>query len=266
MNSIRPLFFILVILTFIGCNKKEDQSKTYTSKVLTSYETFNEQPLSKGDSITILKVTEEKESSFRVKFRDTTVRIQINPSDSSVVSEKFSFAKFVNTQKTALLVQIADKSGLVAPSFLIALKNGKLDVVSLYRESKGNQDQKFTKGITKVGATGYIVDNDFYVTNVKTNVYLIKRQNPTERIQGDFLMISPDKQTLTFLVANSIYQVNFPSDEVVTLALPSNAPKQESAIYEWLQKSYHFEKNNKGLYFLQSNKEDNRIRNISEFK
>lgn len=266
MNSMRPLFFILIILTFFGCSQNDDQSKTYTAKALTSYETFNEQPIKKGDSITIHRVNDEKESWFRVKFRDTTVRIQINASDSSSISDNFSFAKFVNTQKTALLVQIADKSGLVAPSFLIALKNGKLEVISLNRESKGSQDQKFTKGIIKVGSTGYVVDNDFYVTNVKTKVYLIKRQNPEERIQGDFLMISPDKETLTFLVANSIYQVNFPSDAVMTLALPENAPKQESAIFEWLQKSYHFEKNNKGINFLKANVDDNKIVNISDFK
>lgn len=260
-----PFLAIILIALAAGCSKNEDQSKTYTPKPLTVNTTFNEYPEKKADSMTIVKTTVNQKEEFSVKFRDTTVLIATDPADKKKTAGKFSFAQFVNTQKTSALVHIADSAGLSATTYLIALKNHELQVISLYRPSNGSQDKKFSEGINRLSGAGYLVDNDFFVTNVNSKVYLIRRQNPQERIQGQYFLMSPDRQTIAFLVDKSIYQVNYPTDEVLAQPLAANSPKEVSAIYAWIQASYSFHKDKKGVSFLKYN-DNNRVVDIKEFK
>lgn len=160
---------------------------------------------------------------------------------------------------------MADNSGLAAPSYIIALKNGKLNVVSLYRASNGKEDTKYTTGINKLGRAGYLVNNDFFITNVNANVNLVKRQNPEERIQGEFILNSPDKTTLVFLTPSSLYQVHYPSDEVVNEKLAKPAPQSDAELTEWVKNNYIWAKNKKGITFLKFNDSD-RIVDIKEFQ
>ena len=261
------LFFIAAtLITFvIGCSKKEESTKTYIPRTLTTNEGFNRYPEQKADSITIVKVGNTNPQQFRIKFRDTVMRIQTDPSDQNSANDKFTSAQFINTQKTCLLVQLADSTGLVAPSYLISLKGSGIEVISLYLASNGSQDKKFSTGVNKVGGAGYLVDNDFFITNVNAKVYFVKRQNPAERIQGQFLLMSPDRQTIVFLVGKSLYQVHYTSAEVSTESLSGDIPKDIPGVYRWIQHNYSFQKNKKGISFLKYN-DDDRIVDIKEFQ
>lgn len=255
-------------MTLFSCQQQE-ASVTYTPRVLTATEKFNEYQEGADSVFTIYKNNGKDQvdaidsvDEIGIKFRDTIVRVQISKSDS-VITDKFIFAQFINTQKTALLVQIANQSGSKAPFYLLALKGGKLDVVSLYRPSKGKQDSKFTDGLVKIGRGGYLINNDFFITNVNAQAYLIKRKDPEERIQGEFIVNSPDKSTLIFLMANSLYEVHYPSDEVFIQPFSTPAP-QSADVAEWIRANFSWEKNKKGITFLKFNDSD-RIVDIKEF-
>jgi hypothetical protein len=269
------LYTFLFSLILLGCGHKEEK-KTYIPRTITANESFNTYEHDKeqrvlsvqqyGDSSSVSKKEDEQEDKFSVKFGDTTVRIQTNASDPKATADRFAFAQFVNTQKTCLLVQVADRSGLVAPFYVIALKDGKLDVVRIYRPSGGSQDSRFTKGLSRIGRSGYLINNDFFITSVDAKVYLIKRQNPAERIQGLHFINSPDKQTLVFLVSSSLYEVYYPTGETFTQPISLKAPKRAADLYRWVQDNYSWQKNKEGISFLKTNIDDNRIIDIKEFK
>ncbi|MBE9601759.1 hypothetical protein [Pedobacter sp. MC2016-24] len=265
----KQLLYTLGLSVLLFSCQQQEITATYTPRVLTANEKFNESIEGKDSLFTILskkdKNTSEAKEAFNVKFKDTLVKIQINKADANSAADQFSSAQFVNTQRTAILVQLADNSGLTAPAYLIALKNGKLDVVSLYRPSKGKEDTKYTTGINKMGRTGYLVNNDFFITNVNANVYLIKRQNPEERIQGEFILNSPDKSTLVFLTPSSLYQVNYPSDEVSDEKFSKPAPQSDAERNSWIASNFRWAKNKKGINFLKFS-DSNRIVDIKEFK
>ncbi|HEY0175254.1 MAG TPA: hypothetical protein VGC08_02685 [Pedobacter sp.] len=273
MKSILSIFLLSV--TLLSCQKKEEV-KTYTSRSLNTTEDFNQYIKQEGTTgLTIVKtdstpVTSKDgsvpEDRFIVKFRDTTVNIQNHLSDKSAVASQFSAAEFLNTQKTALLVQVADNSGLVAPFYLISLKGDKLDVVSLYRPSNGKDDRKFTKGLSKIGRSGYLINNDFFITTVNAKVYTLKRQSPEERIQGLHFVTSSDKNTLVFMESSALYEVHYPSGEAFTQPLPSTMPKDRGSLYSWIQNNFSWKKNAAGISFLKADKDDNSVVDISAFK
>jgi hypothetical protein len=268
------LFALLLSVVMFGCQNKEVK-KVIVPRVLIANEEFNAYQKPNTDSLTIFQTKEEDSQvaaekdgeKFRVKYGDSVISIQINKNDPASVADQFSFAKYINSQKTCLLVQTADSTGLVAPFYIISLTSkGTPEVVSLYRASNGSQDGRFTKGLAKVGRTGYLINNDFFVTNVNSKVYLIKRINPEERIQGLFFIQSQDKATLVFLVGSSFYEVHYPTNEVFTQPLAASVPKEPAALFKWVQDNYSWRKNKSGITFLMENKDDNRIIDISEFK
>jgi hypothetical protein len=270
-NLLNALFLSVVIF---GCQTKEVK-KVIIPRVLTANEEFNTYQKPNTDSLIIFKASEEKtvkanvddDEKFRVKFGDSILNIQTDKNDLKSFVDHFSFAKYINSQRTSLLVQTADSSGLVSPFYIINLRgNGTPEVISLYRASNGSQDVRFTKGLSKVGRTGYLINNDFFVTNVNSKVYLIKRINPEERIQGLFFLQSKDKATLVFLVSSSFYEVHYPTNEVFTQPLAASVPKEPAALFKWVQDNYSWRKNKTGVTFLMENKDDNRIIDISEFK
>ncbi|MEJ5963154.1 hypothetical protein [Pedobacter immunditicola] len=270
-TSLFALLFVAVVL--VGCQDGEKE-KTYLPRTLVAGEDFNSYAKNDETPFTVLKLTdadalvpagEGPEEIFTVKFRDTTVQVQPDEADKGNVKHRFSLAQFVNTQKTSLLVQIADSSNLVAPYYLLTLKNDQVEVVNLYRPSKGESDVEITKGMVRVGSSGYLINNDYFITNVNAKIYPLKRQNPEERIQGEYFMNSPDKKTFVFLMADAFYEVHYPTNE--TFIVPFNgAPSNKSALYAWVQSNFSWQKNNKGISFLKQNADDNRIIDIKEFK
>nr|WP_121271250.1 hypothetical protein [Pedobacter schmidteae] len=263
------LYALGLALILSSCQQKEN-AVTYTPRVLTADEKFNGYEEGKDSAFTIVlkkdqAQTSEGKEEFSVKFRDTLVKIQMNKADAGSTTDKFSLVQFINTQKTALLVQVADNSGLAAPCFVLALKDGKLDVVSLYRPSNGKQDSKYTTGLNKIGRAGYLVNNDFFIANVNAQVYLIKRQNPDERIQGEFILNSPDKSTLVFLTPSSLYQVHYQSDDVLNEHISKPAPQSSADIAQWVSSNFIWKKDKKGIAFLKFNDSD-RIVDMKEFQ
>jgi len=263
---------MLLFLALFSCNRKEE-GKIYSPRTLKGKEDFNQFQQGAENALTIYTHTAEGNTGagggqelFGVKFRDTTVRIQLNASDKDAVADQFALAEFLNTQKTALLVQLADSSGLTAPFYLIAVKNGKLDVVSIYRPSQGREDHRFTKGLSRIGRSGYLINNDFFITTVDAKVYPLTRQNPGERIQGLHFLNSADKKTLVFLVSSSLYEVNYPTGEVYTQPLSADMPKVPAQVFPWIQNNYSWQTNARGVAFLKKNKDNDRIIDIREFK
>jgi len=268
------IFYVLLLsIVAFGCQQKE-QEKTLVPRSLTTDENFNQ--FSK-DKKNVLSIYQTKDSaikkradrlpnqSYHVKLGDTAVSIQMNADDKSTVVNTFSFAEFLNTQKTSLLVQIADNSGLVAPFYIISLKNDQLEAVSLYKASTGKEDKKFTKGLDMIGRSAYLINNDYLLTRVNSKIYTVKRQNPEERIQGPFFINSPDKETLIFLLASALYEVHYPTGTVYTQPLPSKMPAETAALYKWIQSNYSWQRNESGISFLKKNIDDNRIINIEDF-
>lgn len=266
----KNILYALVLTTILfSCQQSQDKTATYTPRILTTDEKFNGYTEGTDSVFTLVAkkggaANSEVNEEFNIKFKDSLIKIQINKADPNSATDKFSFAQFINTQKTTMLVQIADNSGLAAPCFLLASKDGKLDVISLYRPSTGKQDSKFTSGLTKLGRAGYVVNNDFFIANVNAQVYLIKRQNPEERIQGEFILNSPDKSTLVFLTPKSLYQVHYSSDEVYNEPFSKSAPQSEADISTWVKDNFMWKKNKKGIAFLKFNDSD-RIVDIKEF-
>ena len=263
---------LLLSVLFLGCQKNED-GKVYPSRSLTTNEDFNQFEKGNEKSLTVDKYEDKNEEgaaqaneAFGIKFKDTTVRIQNVLSEKGEPVSRFSVAEFLNTQKTALLVQAADSTGLVAPFYLVSLKNGQLDVVRIYRSSKGKEDNRFTKGLSRIGRSGYLINNDYFITTVNAKVYPLTRQNPDERIQGLHFMNSTDKKTLVFLVSSSLYQVNYPTGEAFTQPLGAKVPQRPAELFQWIQQNYTWQTNANGVSFLKSNKDDNRVIDISEFK
>jgi len=262
------IYALLFAFVFMGCEQKENV-KTYTPRVLTANESFNDfADESKGkltvfksaDPDSVNKDNKEAKVWYGIKVGDTTVRIQTNMTDKNSGSSAFSTVEFVNTQKTAVIVELANSTGLGSPFYLIALKSGKVEVVNFYRPStSNNQDNRLVKGIHKVGRSGYLIRNDFFVTTVDARVYFMKRQDPKERIQGIHLINSPDKKTFVFLVSDALYEVHYPTGEVFTQPLSGKAPKVAEYMFKYIQDNYSWQKNAKGISFLKANPDDNRI-------
>jgi hypothetical protein len=253
------LFTAALIVFSVGCSQQDKKVKNYVPRILVKNEVFNDFPKDASDSISVVKISEPgQEPALAVKFRDSIIHIQnkITDTDKGFSRFKSEAVQFINKQKTCLLVQLADSSGLTPRPFLIATNNGKLEVISLYRPSNGKDDQKYTTGINKIGATGYLVNNDFFITNVTSKVYLIKRQHPDERIQGQFLLLSPDKQTIIFAVKDFLYQVHYRSNEDLNEPIAPNSPKDIASIYKWITANYTFRKNKNGVTFLRYNDDD----------
>ncbi|WP_316803602.1 hypothetical protein [Pedobacter nototheniae] len=259
---------ILFSIVLLSCQQeKEKTEKTYTSRALAATESFNETPKAKEDVLSIFKSDSTNKPGglqFSIKFKDTVLSIKANAKEVKT-ADKFSLAEFINTQETAILVQLAGNKA-VASFYVISLKNGLPEVISLNRPSTGKDDLKYTKGLEEQRRSSYIINNDFVVTVVNGKVYPIKRQHEEERIQGSYFMNSPDKGTLVFLTPSSLYQVNYLTNEVFNLPVSSNLTSDPTQIFQKVQSNYSWHKNIKGTSFLKENADDNRIIDIKEFK
>lgn len=256
------LLAILLSVTLFSCKQKQLE-KTYTPRTLNAGESFNEFPKVKGDALKMFKVdSSHKEGDlFVLKFRDTAILILDNPKP---LATKFYQPRFLNSQKTAALVQVADSSGLVSPFYIVSLENEKPEVIKLNRPSAGANDSKITAGLQELSLSTVLINNDYIVTLINGKIYPVKRQNDAERIQGKFLFNSGDKKTLVFATDNSLYQVNYITGETVNLPVPATTLNPETVAGN-VQQNYHFKQNSKGSLFLEKN-DDNKIVDISEFK
>jgi len=271
MKSIFYIFLLSAVMC--GCQQK-DSEKTLVARPLSNTDNFNQFPkeskkvlaiFQSNDSVIKKRADRLPNQSYHVKLADTAVSIQMDANDKKSVVNTFSFAEFLNTQKTSLLVQVADNSGLVAPFFVLTLNGGQLEAVALYKASKGKADKKFTKGLDMIGRSAYLINNDYVLTGVNAKIYTVKRQNPDERIQGAFFINSPDKATLIFMMPSALYEVHYPTGTVFNQPLPSKIPTETAELFKWIQKNYSWQRNESGISFLKKNVDDNRIINIEDF-
>ncbi|MEJ7558720.1 MAG: hypothetical protein WKF66_10465 [Pedobacter sp.] len=255
----KKLLYLVVIALLGSCTANVSVDKVYMPHLINPGETFNEYPSEKDSAITF-NIHEEKEGKavganpkvwYDVKFGDTIVKIQPNKADPNYTNGKFIRGKFMNTQKTSLLVQIADGFDLRAKFYLIALRNHQLSVTELRRPTKKEGDLNFI-GLIQLGSEGYLINNDFLVSPVTSKVYFLKREQPDERIQGQYLLKSPDKATLVFMRPSSLYQVNYQNDE--SLTVPFNFDATEPGLYIYIQENYVWKSRKPGLSFLVEDK------------
>lgn len=267
----KKLFCALAVSALFASCQSTQNTKTYLPRPISANEKFNDPQPELDSAFKVVQITDDKRAGtpedpktwFQVKRGDTTIRIQANPSDSSSGVIDFKDVTFVNTQRTCMIAQLKDSSGLTAPFYLIAFKDGKVDVVSLYRASKGSQDDELM-GLTRIGRDGYVVNHDFFITNVNAKLYFIKRPNENERIKGQFIVKSPDKQTLVFLMPSSdLYQVNYITND--TYSVPLGIRTNMEGVYAHIQTKFRWDKDKRGVQFLKPGNDD-RIVDISEFK
>ncbi len=259
--------FALLILSILCACKKGLSEKTYIPRQLAANEDFNNYPKQSSDVLTIVGVTpsDAPGEAFQVKYKDTLIRVQPDEQDSTFVKDRFSLVEVINTQKTAVLAQLEGSLNAEAPFFLITVKDGKVEVVSLYRASQGAGDQGFTKGMMRIGKSAFLINNDYVVTPVNARVYLIPRQNEAERLQGHHFINSKDKKTLVFLLRDALYQVHYPTATVYSVPAPRKMNEKTEDAYKWIQKNYRWVKNGKGIEFLKY-VDDDAIVDISSFK
>jgi hypothetical protein len=267
----KNLVYALALSIFLfSCSSKHES--VVVPRVLTETERFNS--YQEGDALFIMKygsedrVKEEREGQgeFNIKFRDTTISIQTNPSDPAAKTDKFSFAQYVNSQKTTILAQAAGKEGEIAPVYLINLNENKVEVISLSRPSKGAKDKEYTQGLIKIGKTGFLINNDYFVTNVNAKAYVLKRQNPDERIQGAYFNLSQDKQTLVFLTANSLYQVHYPTNKANTQVLPADKSTSPDVAAIYIASNYKWVVENNIAFLKKTGGDSDKVVDISSFK
>ncbi|UKT64475.1 hypothetical protein [Pedobacter mucosus] len=261
----RNIFLVFMLSIALMACKQGDLESTYIPRSLVEGEDFNAFSKTKDEVLTIVdsdSSNREKGNLVTVKFRDTTVFIK---NKQSLLSTAFSQAKFLNSQKTAVLVQ-AEKKLSQAPFYIIALNNGKVEIIDLAISSKGKDDYKFANGIEALSLSSFVLNNDYLIKTVNGKVYPIKRQNPEERIHGKFFMFSNDKSTLVFVTANSLYQVNYFTGETFNLPISPKMFNQKEVIYSQIQQNFSWKKNAKGTLFLKHNPDEDRIVDIKEFK
>lgn len=253
------VYALFITLFLTSCSYKEIE-KTYVPDQIQSNRTFNGYADEKDSTLSFIAHKDSKSTAalganpkiwYQVKFGDTVVKVQTNPADPASGNKKFIRGKFLNTQKTTLLAQIADSTGLAAKFYLIALKDHALQATELSRPSAG-QSNKALIGLIEVGRSGYVVNNDFFVSYVNPKVYYLKRINPDERINGQFFLKSPDSQTLAFLMPNSeLYQVSYATNETYTVPLGMDASQE--GIYAFAEQNFTWIKNERGVQFLMPN-------------
>jgi len=173
----RNLIYALAVTVLLFSCKGKNES-VFVPRTITETERFNS--YQEGDALFIMnygtedRAKDEKDvqGEFSIKFRDTTILIQTKPSDPAAKTDKFIFAQYVNTQKTTILAQVADTTLAIPPMYLISLNENKIEVISLDRPSNGAKDKEYTTGLVKVGKTGYLINNDFFITNVNAKAYV----------------------------------------------------------------------------------------------
>ena len=253
MKNLIHLLILSCILA--SCGGTETIEKVYASHVINPGESFNEYPSEKDSSITF-NVHQEKDGKpigenpkiwYDVKFGDTLVSIQTNKEDPTQSNGKFIRGKFMNTQKTSLLAQVADRFGLKAKFYLISLKNHQLSIAEMRRETTDEGDLDYL-GLIHLGSEGYLLNNDFLINPVNSKVYFLKRENPDVRIQGQYLMKSPDKGTLVFLRPSTLYQVAYQYDESTTV--PFRIDPTLPGLYMHIQENYVWKTKRPGVTFL----------------
>ncbi|WP_231426249.1 copper amine oxidase N-terminal domain-containing protein [Pedobacter sp. Leaf250] len=260
-NTLLALFLSITLFSCTGGSLE----KTLTSKAFTDKDDFNEFPKYKDKILVVEDVYDKNPDSsggFAVKLKDTALYIQ---DGSKPLAKKYQDARFINSQKTAVLVQIEDGAKKISPFYIITLQNGLPNAVALTLPSNGAKDKDFAKGLEEITRTTVVVNNDFVVATVRGKVYPIKRQNPAEMIQGKFILYSSDKSTLVFAVDKGLYQVNYLTGETLTLPVPPKVLNSETMVRE-IQQNYSWEKNSRGTSFLKENPDDDRIVDIKEFK
>lgn len=260
------LYMLLLSATVLGCSRNE-KSQVYVARKLNPQEDLNTRHREGDPKFSIFNFVSEggpkKGDLLGIRYGDTLIRIQADAQDKNLIHDHFGYAQFVNTDKTCILVQLANGKGLIGPVYIIALKNGKPEVINPYLPSSGKEDRKFTRGVSSAGKSAYLINNDYLLSAVNAKLYPVKRQRPEERIQGYLFLRSSDNETLVFLVKGSFYQVHYPSGETYTQPITGTISQDdEKGLYNWIQHNYIWVRNEKNISFLMPAPTDNSIKDM----
>ena len=259
-SLLRTLSFICVTCGMLLSCGKTEKTQIYVPEIIKPKQNFND---SYSEKDSILRFTRHDEAGgkalgenpktwYGVTFGDTVVKIQTVKSSPASARHKFLRGKFMNTQKTTLLVQVADTFGLQAKFYIIALKDHRLQVTELVRPAR--YENKNTIGLAYVGRDGLLINNDFFMTFVNAKLYFLKRQYDDERIEGQFFMKSDDKQTLVFLQPAALYQVNYSANQSTTT--PLSVDPRKPGLHLYIQENFVWKADSFGVSFLKQDKNE----------
>lgn len=260
----KSLCYIALILLTLGCSKSEEILKTVTPRQVNADESFDK-PL-KGDKslLTIHKYDYESgkldsskatfgvEEWFEVKFRDTTVALTFP--GTSKPAHRFISAKFMNNQETCLLAEFVDSTGY-KNYYLIAAEGEKLEAISLERPTPAAYKKNYNK-LDRVGSSAFLINNDVLLNKSDLKIFFIKRPKEEERIQGHFILPSPDRKTLVFQFPSEFYQVHYPTSTVFVQPVDPGRIEDRSNYYSWIQSDFSWKKDKKGYTFLKKDDEN----------
>jgi hypothetical protein len=259
----KNLFSAILLSTVLFSCSTDVLERKLTPRDLKVNEEFNEIPNNKANVFSFVESRSNSKTGkneYFINYKDTLVSVELGEKQ---LLQRFVKPEFLNSQKTAVIVQASDSAGLASPFYILAANKGKLEAILLDRPFK---NKRKNTGLEKISRANFIINNDYLVTSINGKVYPIKRQIEDEPIKGKIFMLSKDGTTLVFLTNNSFYQYNYKTGESFNLPIPASLVNNKESIFGIVQRDYTWADNKNGTPFLKERFDDNRIVDIKEFK
>lgn len=250
-------YLVVLVLFLCSCNSGEEVFKTLDARLVKDKDIFDEELIGEKSPLSIYKVeagpnVQETETPFSIKIGDTTLAIQ-SGNDPAQRMHKFRFAKFLNDQETCVLVSSMDSVVQQEKYYLIVAKGNAIEAIDLYRPSD-EVSRKLNNTESRIGGVATLYNNDIVLRRRDLKVFFLKRLNETERLPGNFVLQSPDRQTLVFQQQpDRLYQVNYLSGATSTIKVDPNLLSNPEGFHSWIRTDFSWKKDQAGNTFLKEN-------------
>src|SRR5690606_18503718 len=137
--------------------------------------------------------------------------------------------------------------------FLIVARGTHIEAIDLYRPTN-EESRKINNNENRIGGVATLYNNDIVLRRRDLRVYFLKRFNEMERLPGNFVLQSPDRQTLVFQQPpNKLYQVNYLSGTTSTITVDPSRLNDSEGFHTWIRTDFSWKKNKDGDTFLKEN-------------
>lgn len=253
-----PYLALVVLALFLfGCNTREEVFKTITPRLVKDKDIYDEELTGEKSPLSIYKIeasgaAADTETPFSIKLGDTTIALQSSENEG-VRFHKFRFAKFLNDQETCVMVNCVDSTTQQHKFFLIVARGKNIEAIDLYRPTD-EASRKINNNENRIGGVATLYNNDIVLRRRDLKVFFLKRVSEMERIPGNFVLQSPDRQTLVFQQPpNKLYQVNYLSGATSTITVDRNQLEDPENFHTWIRTDFSWKKDKKGNTFLKQN-------------